>query len=48
MAAEHTVDRCESERVFEHANILFALTATDYIRNRWEAEAHFKELSSCI
>lgn len=33
MEAEHTVDRYDSERVFEHANILFALAANDYIWN---------------
>lgn len=41
MEAEHTVDRYDSERVFEHANILFALAANDYIWNRWEVKAHF-------
>lgn len=43
MEAEHTVHCYESERVFEHANILFALTAHDYIWNRWEVEAQFEE-----
>ena len=43
MEAEHTVDHYESEKAFEHANILFALTGNDYIWNRWEVEGHFEK-----
>lgn len=35
---EHRVDCYESERVFEHANIFFTLTANDYKWNRWEVQ----------